>query len=296
MLGARVGHGLGAVALGEHDHAAAERLEEIDVAVHAAGCSGSETTGCVADGGLGGAGVVDGVVFEVVGQALAGVDAFLELGVGDVARDDERAGKEHAGGDGVPGELGANGIHGLVQVDADGLVVLDLAQLGREEAAGVELEFLEEDAVLGDLGLDVAIGGAGDAHADGEGGAVAGQADDADVEGEVFAAELGADAGLARDVQDPGLPFEVAEGAAVFVAGGRQRIVIAGGGEFEGLHRRLGGGAADDEDEVVGRAGGGAEVAQFVRDEFLQARRGEDSAGFLKEEHLVGRAAALGDE
>ena len=37
---------------------------------------------------LGRAGVVDRVVLEVVGQALAAVEPLLELGVGDVAGDD----------------------------------------------------------------------------------------------------------------------------------------------------------------------------------------------------------------
>ena len=87
---------------------------------------------------------------------------------------------------------------------------------------GLAFEFLEEDAVLGDLGLGLAVGRAGDADADRAGGAVARQAHDAHVEGEVFAAELGADADLAGDLQEFRLEFEVAERLAVLVAGGGQ--------------------------------------------------------------------------
>ncbi|MGC4014048.1 MAG: hypothetical protein QM755_05945 [Luteolibacter sp.] len=62
------------------------------------------------------------------------------------------------------------------------------------EAAGILLELLEEDAVLGDLRLGLAVGGAGNADADRAGGAVAWQADDAHIEREILAAELRADA------------------------------------------------------------------------------------------------------
>ena len=48
-----------------------------------------------------GTGVVDGVVLEVLGQSLAAVEALLELGVGDVAGDDDGAGEEERRRDGV---------------------------------------------------------------------------------------------------------------------------------------------------------------------------------------------------
>ena len=81
-----------------------------------------------------------------------------------------------------------------------------LGLVSREELLGVGLELFEEDAVAGDLGLDVAVGGAGDADADGARGGVAGQADDADVVGEVLAAELGADAELLGELEDASSP------------------------------------------------------------------------------------------
>jgi hypothetical protein len=94
VLLAGVGDGLAAVALGEHDQRAAVRLEEVDVAVHAAGGGRAERgPRRMPVGRLGGAGVVDRVVLEVLRQALARVEALLELGVGDVAGHDERAGE-----------------------------------------------------------------------------------------------------------------------------------------------------------------------------------------------------------
>lgn len=70
-----------------------------------------------ASGSLGRASVIDGVVLDVVGQALAGLDALHELGVGNVAGDDEGARQREAGGDGELGEGGADLVHGLNDKD-----------------------------------------------------------------------------------------------------------------------------------------------------------------------------------
>ncbi len=108
----------------------------------------------------------------------------------------------------------------MVEVDLDRRGEFGL--FGGEIFFGVGFELFEEDAVLGDFAFDVAVGGAGDADADGATGGMAGQADDADVVGEVFAAELGADAGCLGDRRDALFPLEIAEGAAAGGAGGGQ--------------------------------------------------------------------------
>ena len=97
-----------------------------------------------------------------------------------------------------------------------------------DQPARVAVELLDEEAVLGDLRLDVAVGRAGDAHADRAGGAVARQADDADVVGEVLAAELGADAELLGGLEQPLLQLDVAEGLAVLVPLGGQAVEVLG--------------------------------------------------------------------
>ena len=73
---AGVGDGLERLPLAIMTMLAAVGLEEVDVGVHAAGGGGAEGAGGHALGGLGGAGVVDGVVLEVVGHRLAGVEQF----------------------------------------------------------------------------------------------------------------------------------------------------------------------------------------------------------------------------
>ena len=294
---AGLGDGLAAVALGDHDERAAVLLEELDVAVHAAGGGRAERARGHADRRLGGTGVVDGVILEVLGQAFALLEAFADLGVRDVAGDDERTGEGEARGDGVLRELGADLSHRAVEVDLHDLGGVGmLAGVGGNKASGILLKLLNPDAILVDLGLGVAVGGTGDGEADRTRGAVARQADDADVEREPFAAELRADAEGVRDLQELGLEGEVAEGAAVLVARSRERVVVVGRGQLDGLHGRLGGGAADDEGEVVRRAGRGAERLHLLGQELDEGLRVQDGLGLLVEVALVGGAAAFGHE
>ena len=49
---------------------------------------------------------------------------LLELGVGDVAADDDGAGEEERSGDRVLGELGEDFLHRPVQVDPHAVLVL----------------------------------------------------------------------------------------------------------------------------------------------------------------------------
>ena len=187
-------------------------------------------------------------------------------------------------------------VHRPVEVDLHHVVaetlLVDVGQvLGR-----VGLELLEEDAVAGDLGFGLAVGRAGDADADRAAGAVARQADHAHVVAEVLAAELRADARLLRQLHDRGLQLEVADGVAALTAPGGQIVEVAAARQLDGLECELGRRAADDDGEMIGRAGGGAEHAQLLLDEGEQRRRVEQRLGLLEEERLVGRAAALGDE
>ena len=131
----------------------------------------------------------------------------------------------------------------------------------------------------------------------GQRGAVAGQADDPHVVAEVLAAELGADAELLGQREDlAALELEVAERRAQLVAAGRQAVEVAGRGQLGRLQGVLGRRAADDDGQVVGRAGRRAERAQLLVEERQQARRVEQRLGLLEQVALVGRAAALGHE
>ena len=154
---AGIGDALGAVALGNHNHAAAVALEELHIGIHAPGCGGTERAGGVALGGLGGAGVVDGVVFDVLRQFLAGIDEFLELGVGDIAAHNDGAGEGKTGLDRVFGQLGQHFLHGAVQVNRYSFA-LGFAVLGGDILARVVFQLFDEDTLGGNLGLGVAVG------------------------------------------------------------------------------------------------------------------------------------------
>ena len=162
--------------------------------------------------------------------------------------------------------------------------------------AGVVLQLLQEHALRGDLRLDLPVGAAGDADGDRQRGAMPRQPHDAHVMAEILAAELRADAEVLGQLVDLGLQRGVADGVAGPVAGGRQPVEVAGGGQLHRLQRRLGGGAADDDGQVVGRAGAGPERLHLLLDEGQQLRLVQHRAGLLVEEGLVGRPAALEHE
>ncbi len=82
---------------------------------------------------------------------------------------------------------------------------------------------------------------------------------------------------LRRQLQHLLLHLEVAEGVAGPAAGGRQRVEPLRRRELHGLQRGLGAGAADDDGEVVGRAGGGAERLHLGLEEFQPASRATGS-------------------
>ena len=168
VLLAGVGDLLAAISFGDHDHAAAVALEEIDVAVHAACGGGAEAAAGHAGGCFGGAGVIDGVIFEVIRQRLAGIEHLLQLGMRDVAGDDDGAVDEQARGGGILAQLGADLSHRAVRVDAHGVGVFAMAQLLGDVLQRVRFEFFDEDAVTHDLAFGLTIRGAGNADANGQ--------------------------------------------------------------------------------------------------------------------------------
>ena len=236
------------------------------------------------------------MILQIFGQRLARIEKFLELGVGDVAADNDRSVQRQLRGDRMFAQFRQDLLHRLIEVDFDDAMRVLAAVLVGNQAARIRVHLFEPDAVFVDLGFDVAVGRAGDAHADRTGGAVPRQTNDAHVVRKVFAAELCADAALLGRLEQLGFHLQVAEGLAAFVAFGRQVIQIAGGSEFDGFERALGAGAADDKRQVIGRTGGGAEGFHLGHQEFFQTLRIEQGLGFLEQIGLVGAAAAFGNE
>ena len=158
------------------------------------------------------------------------------------------------------------------------------------------LELFEEDAVAGDLAERLAVGAA--AHRDGDGAAraVAREPDDPDVVAEVLAAELCADPRLLREREHLRLELDVAEAVTEQRAGRRQRVEVAGARQLGRLECRLGRRAADDDGEVVRRAGRRAERLHLLEDPRQQRLLVEQCLRLLEQVALVGRAAALRHE
>ena len=214
--------------------------------------------------------------------------------MGDVAGHDERAFQVQARLDRVFRKDFTHLVHAFVEVDVHG--GRHAWRLLGQETRGILLQLLEEDALRGDLGLDITVCRA--AHADGHGARsrMARGANHAHVVHEVFAAELGADTALLADLEHLLLPLQVAEAAAALVTRGGQLVEIAGRSLLHGREAHLGRRTADANGQVVGRAGRRTEVEDMGLDEIGQRFLVQQRLGLLVEEGLVGRAAALGNE
>ncbi len=121
------------------------------------------------------------------------------------------------------------------------------------------------------------------------------QADHPRFQAEPFAAELRAQADVAGGLEELGFELDVPEGVAALAALGRQPVEVAGRGELHGLEVQLRRGAADDEGQVVRRAGRRSQRLHFAGHEREQGFGVQDGLGLLEQQGLVGRAAALGD-
>ena len=296
VLLAGLAHGGRTVTLRQHHHRAAGGLEIGDEGIHAAGGGRPERARGIAFRRFRRSRVIDRMVLEIIGQPLAALQPLAQLRMRAVARHDHRPRQRQPRLDRMPAELHQNILHRLVEIDLHHLAAelrrVDLRQILRR----IVLELFQIHAVAGDLAERLAVGRARHAEPDRQRSAVARQPDHAHVVAEIFAAELRADAERLRHLLDLPLHLAIAEGMAVLGAVLRQRVVIFAGGELDRLHGHLGGGAADDDGEMVGRARRGAERQHLLLEERQQPIARQDRRRRLEQKRFVGRAAALGDE
>ncbi len=236
------------------------------------------------------------MVLEVLRHSFTGIQAGLQLGVGNVAGHDDGALQVYAGTDGIFGEFCTHGVDSLVQVYLNALRALaGPAEFFRNQFRRIGIHLLDPDAVGIDLGLDIAVCAAADAHTDGAAGAVAGQAHHTDVVGQVFAAELGAQTNLLGLFQKLFFQIDVTESTAGFVTRGGQVVVELDAGQLHGEKVLFGRCAADHESDVVRRAGGRTEGFHLLHQEGDEGAFVLDGGlGHGVEVRLVGAAAALG--
>ena len=113
---------------------------------------------------------------------------------------------------------------------------------------------------------------------------------------EIFAAELRADAEALRQFVNFGLEREIAERVAVLAASRRQPIVIVGRAELDGLQSEFRRSSANDDGEMIGRAGRSAERQDFFLEKVDQPVMRQERGSPLKQVALIGGAAAFRHE
>src|SRR5690606_30067226 len=227
ILRARRSDGPRTIALGKHHETTSVLLEELDVRIHPSRRRRTKRSGRIALGRLCRPRIIDDVIFEVRGQALATLEALLELRVGDIARDNDGTREREPCADRIARERLTDGAHRLVQIDLHNLFAeLIIAHLG-EEAGRIALQLLEKDAIAGDLAESLPIGRTAHPNPDRTTRAMAREADHAHIVTEILPAKLGADSGGLSDFKELGLELQIAEAVPALRALSRQRIEIA---------------------------------------------------------------------
>ena len=87
---AGLGHLLAAVAFGKHDQTAARRLESVNIPIHASAGGGAQRAAGQIIRRFRRAGVVDNMLAHILRHRFAVIQTRFDLGMGDVAGDDNR--------------------------------------------------------------------------------------------------------------------------------------------------------------------------------------------------------------
>ena len=296
MLMASVSDLLRAVALSDHNHSTTGGLELINVRVHTTGSSRAERTGGEAFRFLGGAGVIDGVIFEILRHRLSGVEAFLDLGVSDITAHDDGAIEREASRYGVLIEESEDLGHGAIEVDLNDFTLAGIAELLGDKFTGELIEFFDPDTVAVDLRLDITVGRAADAHTYGARSAMTRHTDHTDIVGEILTAELSSESDIVGGVEEFLLEFDISESVAILIALSGEIVVILHRGLLDSGEVGFGRSAADDESDMIGRTSGSAESLHLLDKERHESLLIKDSLSLLIEISLIGRAATLSHE
>ena len=296
MLMASVSDLLRAVALSDHNHSTTGGLELIDVWVHTTGSSRTERTGGEAFRFLGGAGVIDGVIFEILRHRLSGVEAFLDLGVSDITAHDDGAIEREASRYGVLIEESEDLGHGAIEVDLNDFTLAGIAELLGDKFTGELIEFFDPDTVAVDLRLDITVGRAADAHTYGARSAMTRHTDHTDIVGEILTAELSSESDIVGSVEELLLEFDISESVAILIALSGEIVVILHRGLLDSGEVGFGRSTADDESDMIGRTSGSAESLHLLDKERHESLLIKDSLSLLIEISLIGRAATLSHE
>ena len=113
------------------------------------------------------------------------------------------------------------------------------------------------------------------------------QAHHAHIMAEILAAELRPDAKVLRELMHFRFQLRIAEGMAGKIARIRQRIQPFRTGQLHGFQCCFRAGAANDNRQVIGRAGAGAECLDLLFQKRKQLWLIKHSAGLLEQEGLI---------
>ena len=184
--------------------------------------------------------------------------------------------------------------HRLIQVDTYCIALTGIAQLFRNQAAGVVVHTLNPDTVLVDFAFDVTVCRATDAQTDGATCTVAGQADNTHIVSHILAAELCAQTYLVCLLQQLFLQLHIAERTPRLIARSGQAVVVVGRCQFHRQQVLLCTRTANHNRDMIRRTSRRTQTLHLLHKERNQRAGVLDTRfGLLVEIGLVGTAATF---
>jgi len=184
--------------------------------------------------------------------------------VGGIARDDDRTRQRQARLDRIFVQRLQHLGHRAVGVDFYDFAGEFLIRYIRQETGGIAFQLLQEDAIFRNLAQSLTVGGARNTDTNRQAGAVARQADHPHIVAKILTTELRTDPHVATEFMDDFFHLKIAEALAHLSAFGGQVVQILRAGELHGLQIEFRRRAADNDRQMIGRAGRRSQRADLL--------------------------------
>ena len=235
------------------------------------------------------------MILQILRHIFAGIQACFNLRMRNIASYNNRAVERKTGTNRVFGENLANIRHRLIKVNLYGIALTCCTQFFRDKAGRIRIHLLNPNTVFIDFALDIAVGRAAYAKADGARSAMSRQTHYAHVMRHVLSAELRTKTNLVAFLQELLFELDIAESATGLIASSGEFIVVMGRSELHGEQILLSRCTTNHDSDMIGRTSSRTEALHLLykeRDEgtgVLNAR-----FGLLIEVGLICRTTTFG--
>ena len=295
MFVASIGNTLSTITFSKHDKATAIRLEKIYVRVHTTSSGGAHRATSHTGRSLGRTGVIDRMIFDVLRQTFATVDAFFQFGMRDIATYDNSTIQRKTRTDRIFRKFLTNIFHRTIQIDGDNIAFAGIAKFFGNKFVRLIVHLFNPDTIFVDLTFDIAVGRARNAQTNRTAGTMTRQTDNAHIVSKILTTKLCTQTNFVGFFQHLLFKFNIAESTTGFVAGSRQIVVIMSRGKLHGKQVLFGRSTTDNESNVIRRTSRRTQRFHFFHHERHQLLGIQQSLGFLVKIRFIGRSTTLGN-